>query len=539
MANPQPEFLTSQGIVPLPEEMSPLLNHPLIAPLPPAQSSVIDSDKHLLVISPDGSQAFAVPKDGGPVRKISLNQDLDAALQAARNRGDIPSAERTLRSYFDGAAVSPKAAGSHKTTGSQKNAGPAAAAAILDYAQRPQVKFGSESFPIIVRPDEGVDISKLWVKAHSQSKATLITAYEFDDMDMAASLVERSKAGEKIEFVGDYSHWFPERMPKKSTDLDIKSGPTAAIKFLMDNRNPNLEIHILKGLTDIGINHCKFTIFSRQGEELGQSGSFNYTEASQIHHWENVVFFDDQERISYLKSYFEWLKRRARPYSPDLEPEDPTFDPADPIPTPPPSKETALHGVPIPKASFSPNGEIEERLVQAEGLVKETLDILMFAPFPTPKMVAGILNLLGKDLPVRLISDAGQFRNAAHVLLPLAQKGLQLKTIKGPDVVIRHEPDNLYTKQHEKVMLFDAGQEGGLAKGGDSLNISNNALHHNFEITQFWTGFIAQFLQAHFNALWEIAQEVDMGTLVTMAKENLLALYKSQTTEPSPEPATP
>ena len=60
---------------------------------------------------------------------------------------------------------------------------------------------------------------------------------------------------------------------------------------------------------------------------------------------------------------------------------------------------------------------------------------------------------------------------------------------------------------HEKVMIFDGAMADALAKLGDSLNISMNALEHNFENVGLWQGFHAAYMQAHFDYLWGLADE--------------------------------
>jgi phosphatidylserine/phosphatidylglycerophosphate/cardiolipin synthase-like enzyme len=380
----------------------------------------------------------------------------------------------------------------------------------VDPKTRPQVAFGAASLPALAMPTIGDDISALWTTAHDQSKSAIIAMYNFDDMDMAKSIVAAAKKGQKQIIVGDYSNWFPARM-QEAIDLAKKTGKplpssTPAMQYIVANLGPNLELYILKGLGSIGINHNKFTVFTApDGSELLQGGSFNYTKTSQLNHWENVVFSNDADRLAYYKSYHAWLVRRARKYSPTLQPQDPVMDPKDPIPLDP-SRAISFHGVPFPKVSGSPNGGTEDWLVKAESLVSKTLDILMFSPFPTPKMAAAIEALLAKKIPVRLIADHSQVTQAGAVLIPLMDKGLQLKTIEGPDVVLNHQPWSQSSKMHEKVMLFDGGTPGAMAKMGDSLNISNNALMHNFENTEFWQGFHAAYMQTHFDFLWGLAE---------------------------------
>jgi hypothetical protein len=68
-------------------------------------------------------------------------------------------------------------------------------------------------------------------------------------------------------------------------------------------------------------------------------------------------------------------------------------------------------------------------------------------------------------------------------------------------------------------MLFDSGLPDALAKMGDSLNISLNALNHNFENTELWQGFQAAFMAAHFEFVWGLAEAADKVLLDKLAAE--------------------
>jgi phosphatidylserine/phosphatidylglycerophosphate/cardiolipin synthase-like enzyme len=461
--------------------------------LPPAATARIQSISNKL--------EAAAKKDPAVAAKIEAGRKADAALvsQALANPENVLPANlvATFKAFMDWGKNEETAASVPVAPSAPTRAGPVVvdapgkdwskvdAKTILDPAARPKVSFGAASFPVLAMPTIGDDISKLWQSAHDQSKSAIIAMYNFDDMAMAQSIVDAAKKGQKQVIVGDYSNWFPQRM-QENIDIAKKTGKPLpqmkpAMALIVANLGPNLELHILKGLGSFGINHNKFTVFTgADGKELLQSGSFNYSMNSQLKHWENVVYSNDNDRLSFYKNYHAWILRRSRPYSPDLQPQDPTFDPKDPIPADS-SRSTVYHGIPFPKVTGSPNGGTEDWLVKAETLVQKTLDILMFSPFPTPKMSAAIEALLAKGIPVRMVADQSQARNAGKILEPLLQKGMQLKTIVGPDVVLNHQPWSQGSFMHEKVMIFDGLMADALAKMGYSLNISLNALEHNFE----------------------------------------------------------
>jgi hypothetical protein len=182
--------------------------------------------------------------------------------------------------------------------------------------------------------------------------------------------------------------------------------------------------------------------------------------------------------------------------------------------------------------------------VKAETLVQKSLDILMFSPFPSPKMSAAITALLAKGIPVRMIADQSQAANAGKILEPLLQKGMILKTIVGPDVILHQQPWSHGSFMHEKVMIFDGMMADALAKMADSLNISVNALEHNFENQEFWQGFHAAFMQAHFDYLWNLATAADKALLDKFAggpvgKTPSDASAAAAAATPVPAPAKP
>jgi phosphatidylserine/phosphatidylglycerophosphate/cardiolipin synthase-like enzyme len=481
----------------------------------------------------------AAKKDPAVAAKIAAGRKADAALVAkaiAHPENVLPAnLVPTFQAFMDWGKTEVEATPASFAPAAPVRAGPIAgdatgnswaqiaAKAIADPTSRPQIKFGAASFPVLAMPTIGDDVFKLWTTAHDQSKSAIIAMYNFDDMDMAQSIVAAAKRGEKQVIVGDYSNWFAARM-QENIDLAKKTGKplpsqSPAMKLIVANLGPNLELHILKGLGSFGINHNKFTVFTgADGKLFLETGSFNYSMNSQLKHWENVVFTDDADRIAFYQSYHAWILRRSRPYSPTLQPVDPTFDPKDPIPTDA-SRSVVFHGVPFPKVTGSPNGGTEDWLVKAETVVQKTLDILMFSPFPTPKMSAAIVSLLAKGIPVRMIADASQAGHAGKILEPLLDKGMVLKTIVGPDVILHQQPWSHGSFMHEKVMIFDGAMVDALAKMGDSLNISLNALTNNFENQEFWQGFQAAYMQAHFNVLWPLATAADKVLLDKLASQ--------------------
>ncbi len=382
---------------------------------------------------------------------------------------------------------------------------------------RPElVAYGGVKVPRVAFPFEGTDAQELWLKVHKESRGMNMASYNFDLMPMAEAIVKASQEGKPQVLVGDYSNWFPHKLSQAEHGGQHQER-TEAMKLIIANLGDTLKLFILKGLGSIGINHNKFTDFLGLNPFL-QMGSANYTGTSMpvpTSHWESIAFSDDPARAALFGRYFDWIMGLARPFSEQLEPEDPAFDPARPIPIDP--HPSLVYGsASLPLVSFSPNGGSEDRIVAAMKQVKERLDILMFSPFPTPPMIAVIERLLAAGVPVRFAADRGQGHLPAALkhLMPLIEKGMEYRTISGPNATLapRNVVNPRSEKMHMKVMLFD----GKLLKGHDSTNISKNAFEHNFENNQFWTGVDAVIMQEVFEALWKLASPLDRASIAKM-----------------------
>lgn len=446
-----------------------------------------------------------------------------ATPQQPRLRHALTAAHRALQQPPSKAAEAPIYKKVRQTVGQVVSSWSSPRAAGPGSASLPDpgsLAFGDGSFKRIALPSAGDDVPKLWVDAHLQGPKLLQGSYDFSDSDIAQSIVRQAQSGVKQVLVGDYSNWFPQR------GIAHRSPAMRSILDYLDSGGQNLELYILKGLGRDGINHNKFSLFYRgsqpnvppmtadegPGQTLLEGGSYNYTKASEENHWEEVSFTEEPERIAAFLQYFQWLTRRARKFQEGLAPEDPKFDPSDPIPKPA-AGGVFLRGAPYPVASFSPDGGTEDWLVEMLSGAQKTIHMLMFAPFPTPRMVQAIKDALARGVELILVADPRQAGHATQ-LAPLIDAGLKLYTILGPDVVLQHQSPSSRSMMHEKVIVVDGaqqdanGQPAGLAKAG-SLNISHNALYDSFENTTFWDGVIAGFLEAHFQQVLALATPAD------------------------------
>jgi hypothetical protein len=471
----------------------------------------------------DGAMIARALAHSEKVLPADLVATFKAFMGAAPDAGVAPDIAAPTAVPARTAAATPVAAAPKGITPAIRKSFSANFAALL--AKRPNVTFGSASLPIIGMPQIGDTFSDLWAEAHAQSDSLLIAAYNWDDLDMAKSIVAAAKAGKKVVFVGDYSNWFPKSATPNGGHG--KEARTDAMNLILANRGPNLQLFILQGLGGTsGINHNKFSVFSRKDKDLAQTGSFNYTKSSQNNHFENFGFTDDADRVKFLKAYHGWLVRRARPFKEGMPAQQPTFPANDPIPV----DAGRLTGIPFPKEVGTPKSEAASWFVKFYQQAKKDVFGAMFAMFPTSDEVAAIEAKLAAGIPVNFIVDRGEVAHSAS-LWGLIQKGMKLRILAGPEEVIYGTTaDANHSKLHMKYVGIDGGRA---AKGVDSLNDSNNAEQHNFENLGFWEGYIAQFLYTYVSeVMWPLAE--------TPSKDLLLKLetaYKnSQQAAPPAKP---
>jgi len=471
----------------------------------------------------------AAKKDPALAKKVSAQRESDAAMIAktlAHPENALPADLVATFKAFMGAAPDAGAADDARrrqpgeTTGPAVPAGDVAGNILKSFspnfkallAKRPNVSFGAASLPVVGMPQAGDNFADLWVKAHAESDSLLIAAYNWDDMDMAKSIVAAAKAGRKVVFVGDYSNWFPKSAAPNAGHG--KEARTEAMNLILANRGPNLQLYILQGLGGTsGINHNKFSVFSRKDKDLAQTGSFNYTKSSQDNHFENFGFTDDADRVKFLKSYHAWLVRRARPFKEGMKSQQPTFPENEPIPT----DSSRLAGIPFPKEVGTPKSEAASWFVKFYQQAKKDVFGAMFAMFPTPDEVAAIEAKLAAGITVNFIVDRGEVAHAG-ALWGLIDKGMKLRILSGPEKVIYGTPvDANHSKLHMKYVGIDGGRA---AKGVDSLNDSNNAEQHNFENLGFWEGYVSEFLYTYVSeVMWPLAEEPSKELLLILETE--------------------
>ncbi len=368
------------------------------------------------------------------------------------------------------------------------------------------IKIGNQNVKRTLFPNvpngTGDDIPAILAAGNNASNSTQIMLYEETLDEDVASILQGLKQGKKFEIIADYSNLFPEKMRQRS----ITRSPQ--LQKLVDESNagnPNLKLYALKGLGSIGIQHAKFRIWNVPhffgSSQILETGSYNYSTHSQENNWENVVFIDDKKIIALYQTFFNWAKSVARPYSDDLDPEEPSI--TSPIPTDPIMGQN-FNGVSLPIASFSPNGGTGEAWAKIINASKQDALIGMFGFYPWPDLVSTIVSKLNNGLSIRILSDIHQSHNPASIadMKKVKDAGAQVRVIAGAGET------GLF---HNKLVIGD-GKSGGIVATG-STNMSFNGNRHNFENTVYlkdpYLGALVEYLEA----LWNMGTEPDYSQL--------------------------
>ena len=368
------------------------------------------------------------------------------------------------------------------------------------------IKIGGQNVKRTLFPNvpngTGDDIPAILAAGNNASNSTQIMLYEETLDEDVASIVQGLKQGKKFEIIADYSNLFPEKMRQRNRTRSPQ------LQKLVDESNagnPNLKLYALKGLGSIGIQHAKFRIWNVPhflgNSQILETGSYNYSTHSQQNNWENVVFIDDKKIIALYQAFFNWAKSVARPYSDDLDPEEPAIN--SPIPTDR-SLGQSFNGTALPIASFSPDGGTGEAWAKIINASKQDALIGMFGFYPWPDLVSTMVSKLNNGLSIRVLSDIRQSHNPASIadMKKVKDAGAEVRVISGAGKT------GLF---HNKLVIGD-GKNGGIVATG-STNMSFNGNRHNFENTVYlkdpYLGALVEYLEA----LWKIGTEPDYSQL--------------------------
>lgn len=315
-------------------------------------------------------------------------------------------------------------------------------------------------------------------------RTLLLSIYDLRLSEVADAILRAKARGVDVRLVYDESH-------TKPAAPNAGSGPSPEYQSLLDG---GVNVRVLKGGGSFGIMHNKFAVFDG---ELVATGSFNWTRAADDKNFENAVFRSDAALASGFTQYLNWMwglahdpaavKAEAGPVGAGFG-----SPPADPL------RPVAFAGGNYPRYAFSPQGGVEDLLVDAIGRAKRTIDIAMFS-FYAQRVADAVIAAKARGVVVRVVSDISQSRRSQPILaLSNAGVGLRLSAGRGGTGVLHH-----------KYALFD----GALLMTG-SYNFSANAELYNFENDLFTVtpGEVAAF-GGEFAAVWDQAHVPAPGEL--------------------------
>ena len=311
------------------------------------------------------------------------------------------------------------------------------------------------------------------VAAIDKTERTLLLALYDLRLSEVSDAVLRAKArGVVVRLIYDQSH-------TKPAEPGAAGGPSAEYQALRDAGVPT---RVLRGGGSFGIMHHKYAVFDG---ELLMTGSFNWTRAADDKNFENAVFKTDPALIEGFVRNWDWMWSLEAP----TEPKGPPADRLKPI---------HFAGGKYPRYAFSPQGGVEDLLVDALGRAKKTIDMAIFS-FYSQRVADALIAAKARGIVVRVATDAMQARRS-QPMLALSNAGVALRLSAGREGA---------GVMHHKYALVD----GALLMSG-SYNFSANAELYNFENDLFTTtpGEVAAF-GGEFAVIWAQAHAPAPGEL--------------------------
>ncbi|MBI3565479.1 MAG: hypothetical protein HY079_09815 [Elusimicrobia bacterium] len=323
------------------------------------------------------------------------------------------------------------------------------------------------------------------VAAIDATRSTLrLALYDLNLAGVADAIVRAERRGVDVKLLYDQGHAAGAGAvptPGAGSQPGAAAGPSGPSAQFTQVVAAGVETRLLKGGGSYGIMHDKIMVCDG---ELVETGSFNWTNAADGTNFENALFRDDPSLAALYAAAFDWMWAYGRPLGAGSSGDGPFAPPpADPSPS------ARYKGQPWPRASFSPGGGTEARLVSAIGRATGTLDVAIFS-FYSQALADAVVAAKGRGVAVRVVADVSQARRSPQVA-QLVSAGVDLRLSGGRGAGGRGV-------LHHKFALLDREL---LATG--SYNFSANAENNNFE-NQFYSddaGDLSAY-QAEFEAVW-------------------------------------
>jgi phosphatidylserine/phosphatidylglycerophosphate/cardiolipin synthase-like enzyme len=239
--------------------------------------------------------------------------------------------------------------------------------------------------------------------------------------------------------------------------------------------------------------HNKFAVFDGA---LLETGSYNWTRAADVQHYENALFDDDQTRIASYQNYWNWMWSNARTVDDKNPPRKIELDEhGHSAPLPPAPQDAArtlsFNGVALPRESYTPHGTAAN-IVAAIDAAKESLVVANFS-FTHAELIEALKRAKDRGLKIRIVFDRYQY-GFLKEMAEMAELGF--------DVRLSNGKDGQKGVMHNKFVVVD----GKLVETG-SFNWTFNGELNNYENAAFldapddaaaWT--------AYFERIWKQAR---------------------------------
>jgi phosphatidylserine/phosphatidylglycerophosphate/cardiolipin synthase-like enzyme len=328
------------------------------------------------------------------------------------------------------------------------------------------VKFNGRTFPSVALAPN-ISVEEKLIEAIAASRDSIrIALYEFKLRGVLAALKEARKRGVRVEIILDHSNVFPRSEP----DSDYHPRRSPEVWGLLRD---GFEVHVLRGVTQYGINHNKFAVFDGK---MAEFGSFNWSFTAEHSHYENANFSVEPARVKAFASYWDYLKSISAPFAQAKNHDWPKTVPAPPSDAGP---GVTFNRIKLPSYIFTPDGSrFEDAMVKAIDAARDSVDVAQFAIRST-RIAEALARARARGLNVRVLFDESQ--SGSEYFAPyaawLASQGVDVRVLAGPD------PDSEFPmaeKMHHKFMVLD----GKLVETG-SANWTKRASMDNYENAHF------------------------------------------------------
>jgi phosphatidylserine/phosphatidylglycerophosphate/cardiolipin synthase-like enzyme len=356
-----------------------------------------------------------------------------------------PSSFAEGRLVFDGAALS--------------GPEPVPAAAPSPAPRGDSLKFNGQSLPTRMFSDQ-TQISGHLIRAIDATRKTLdIAIYELAIREVRDALVRAKGRGVAVRIVMDQGHLFPEKATGKRTP---------EVQSLLD---AGFAVKMLRGGDAYGIMHNKFAVFDGG---LLETGSYNWTRAADVQHFENALFDDDAARIASYQNYWNWMWSNAAVVDDKHPPVKPVLDEHGHTPPLSPAPQDAaltlnFNGTALPRESFTPHGT-SSLIAAAIDAAKETVVVANFS-FTHHDLIDALQRAKDRGLKIRVVFDRYQY-GFLKEMAQMAELGF--------DVRLSNGKDGQKGVMHNKFVVLD----GKLVETG-SFNWTFNGELNNYENAAF------------------------------------------------------